>query len=311
MCLSACIRGIYGEEIENGCERRFEGHRLVHEPIRNASKLLLIVRLLFSARLFSLTRLSSGYLGWIFRRATPNFRGIFLLSLIGGLEIRWVDETYGCHDKYYWVMKEFPGDIVITADDDVLYPPTFVQQLVATHYKYRDSVISYRTHCIRKSADGYFAPYSNWVFEQLDFLDCPRFDLLPTGVGGVLYPPYWCDDDLFNLKVIQGSLKNADDLWLYIYGRMKGSSVVAVPSIAFPLFYIDDTQKDGLFRINLEQGGNDMALQLFFEEEPCLLERILDPIELEPEVPPDCSDEEGRRLPFLFVKIRRAIHRMH
>lgn len=236
---------------------------------------------------------------------------LLALSDWGGLEIRWVDETYGCHDKYYWVMKEFPGDIVITADDDVLYPPTFVQQLVATHYKYRDSVISYRTHCIRKSADGYFAPYSNWVFEQLDFLDCPRFDLLPTGVGGVLYPPYWSDDDLFNLKVIQGSLKNADDLWLYIYGRMKGSSVVAVPSGPFPLFYIDDTQKDGLFRINLEQGGNDMALQLFFEEEPCLLERILDPIELEPEVPPDCSDEEGRRLPFLFVKIRRAIHRMH
>lgn len=232
---------------------------------------------------------------WLSRSDFPNGAEDLPESLVDlesrGLKICWTDESYGCHDKYYWAMKRFSQDIIITADDDVLYPPTFIQGLIETHYAHSESVVAYRTHRIFKSSQSELAPYSDWGFEQTDYLDSPRVDLLPTGVGGVLYPPFWATDDLYNMDVIGGCLSRADDLWLYIHGRMIGSTVVSIGSGAFPLVYIDGTQEHGLYLDNLENGGNDEALKLFFSNNESLLDAILDSIDL---ISPDASvPDEG------------------
>jgi len=38
-----------------------------------------------------------------------------------GLEIKFVGDDIASHNKYYYTFKEYPNDIVITVDDDVIY----------------------------------------------------------------------------------------------------------------------------------------------------------------------------------------------
>lgn len=44
------------------------------------------------------------------------------------------------HGKYFYAMQEFPNDIIITVDDDIIYPPKLIESLMKTHEKYFQSL---------------------------------------------------------------------------------------------------------------------------------------------------------------------------
>lgn len=184
-----------------------------------------------------------------------------------GLEIKWCKQSLKPHNKYFWAIQENPDDIVITIDDDIVYPLALLQGLLEAHYRHPEAVIAHRTHLVVHDAEGRIAPYQDWLLEQTTVQGVPCSDLLATGVGGVLYPPRVFDRDVFDEQRVRDTSLMADDLWLLVHELRLGVPVVSTGSHP-GLTYVDGTQDDGLYLENLVRGRNNDILKTLFERYP-------------------------------------------
>lgn len=180
------------------------------------------------------------------------------------VEIRWVDDNLGPHKKYFWALQEFADDIVITADDDLIYRNTMISDLMSMHQKFPHAVIASRTHLMMFQDNGELKPYKHWIFEaphyypRLVGIASPR--LFATNGAGTLYPPHSMPAETFNKPAIMGLCPNADDLWLKVMQIKAGIPVVASTDDQL-LNYVPGTQgQAALTHENIDRGGNDVVL---------------------------------------------------
>ena len=174
----------------------------------------------------------------------------------GSLLIKWVDEDLKPHKKYFYALQEYPGDLIITIDDDLIYPPDMIESLCAMHYRHPDAVIASRAHLILLGSDGAPLPYQQWDLESDALIGQPSMRLLATGGAGTLYPAHLFSRFPFDGNALLTHAPHADDLWL------KGiEAALDIPVVLCrphrPLQYLPDTQDVGLFHDNLEEGAND------------------------------------------------------
>ncbi len=182
-----------------------------------------------------------------------------------GLDIQKRPGAMKPHKKYYYAIKEHPNDMVITIDDDIMYPENLIESLYKTHIAFPQCVVATRAHKMRFKADGSFMPYNSWYWAY-PVKNKPRMDLLATGVGGVLYPPYCMDPDLLNIDLIMKLSPIADDLWLKIMQVKKGTCVVVADlNVSRTRADIPGTQTWTLNADNVHQSRNDDYLQRLFK----------------------------------------------
>lgn len=176
-----------------------------------------------------------------------------------GLEIRFCDDLRS-YKKIYYTAQLYSDNTIITADDDTLYPEYWIEEMVKTSKKYPNCVVCYRAHEMISNGK-YFAPYKEWNGLSKD-IKGPELFLMPTGVGGVLYPPgYFCNVD-FDYEKIKCICPTADDLWLRVIGIKNKYAVVKVYTNSKEWFTIKDSQKKSLFSINTQgEELNDKALK--------------------------------------------------
>ncbi|MCL2064741.1 MAG: glycosyltransferase [Candidatus Cloacimonetes bacterium] len=173
-----------------------------------------------------------------------------------GLEIVITDNYIGPHTKYHYAMRQFPDDIVITVDDDVLYKNTLIADLKMSYKNFPNAVSAIRTHKMILRPDGNLDKYANWNLEHTQILN-PSLHLFATGVGGVLYPPRCMNDEVFNVKVLKKFCLYADDIWLKTMQLLSGTPTVYAGTFHYALETISNTQDCALYKYNLHGGGND------------------------------------------------------
>ncbi|MCD8150869.1 MAG: hypothetical protein LUE92_15180 [Clostridiales bacterium] len=177
----------------------------------------------------------------------------------GKLTIRWCDDLKP-HKKYFYVMQEYPDDIVVTIDDDILYPPDTLQKLYASYLAFPDAVSTIRAHVITLSEDGKILPYKNWLVEMDQFRYKPSLFLMATGCQGILYPPSLLPALTYDKLAIQETCLYADDLWLKTMELLN-----KVPTVCASKFqglrYVPGTQDTALYKENQNRGGNDAQLR--------------------------------------------------
>lgn len=197
-----------------------------------------------------------------------------LLELLDqGLEIHWYEKTLFSHDKYFWVMQQYPDCNVVTTDDDLYYQPNFLEKLFEGHKAFPDSIIANRTHKPLAEANE-LKPYAEWVLEQKEFINTPTMGLLATGVGGIFYPAGIFDKSLFDRERILEYCPTTDDLWLYIHEIKNDISIVSTIG-GFTHNYVSGTQEEGLFNENLKSGGNDASFGTLFSLYPEIKQKLL------------------------------------
>ena len=133
-----------------------------------------------------------------------------------GLEIELCDDEIRSHTKYYYAFKQYPDDIVITADDDLFYRSDFVENLLKNHEKHPDTIIA---NWAKRILPG------NNIYAQWPDAKEPELskNMLLLGVGGVLYPPHCMYKDLHDVEKIKNLALTADDVWLTAMALMKGT----------------------------------------------------------------------------------------
>lgn len=178
-----------------------------------------------------------------------------------GLDIRFCSGNLRSYKKASYANEYFNSHIIITADDDIIYPSNWLNGLVSEFKNNMNCVICYRGHDIIIN-NGVIESYSSFL-DQKKWSSTPSKLLIPTGCSGVLYPPGSLSElaSSQNSKLFMTLAPDADDLWYKCVALSNGfySKRVAPNNIHFPP--ILTSLGDGLFHKNVHGHENDIKLK--------------------------------------------------
>lgn len=175
-----------------------------------------------------------------------------------GLSIRFVEKRLRSHLKYYYAMKEYPNDIIITIDDDIMYPDNLIESLLACHHEHPKSICANYTIIISKDGNGNLLPFI--LFEENKIKNSESLNYLLMGVSGVLYPSGVLHKDLFDVNLITKLCPLADDLWLQTMALLQKTNVCQTSLLYRPLPVIIRNNTT-LTSINIGTNRNDEQIQ--------------------------------------------------
>lgn len=183
---------------------------------------------------------------------------IFALQDVG-LEIRGCPDTRS-FKKIISALDAFSDSFIVTADDDLYYHPTWLEELVRAYDGDDRTVLCHRAHRIRLDNHGLPSPYDTWEMEIRDHGRSPL--VFPTSGGGTLYPPRILPDETRDSSCFLRLCPTADDIWLYWMMRRNGGQARRVSHfrelIAWP-----GSQKTSLWSINIAE--NDRQIRAMVE----------------------------------------------
>ena len=162
----------------------------------------------------------------------------------GKLTIRWCGEDLLSHKKYFYAFREFPGDLVITIDDDVLYSPTMIEKLFRSYLINPRAVSAARAHKMILE-EGKLLPYADWLSEYSLHVLEPSMLLFAKSGAGTLFPVSLFNPKLLDSGAIRENCLYSDDIWLKMMQAEAGiPAVLAEPFSG--LNVIPGTQENAL-----------------------------------------------------------------
>jgi hypothetical protein len=176
-----------------------------------------------------------------------------------GLEIRGCRELRS-YKKLLPALAAFPDACHVTADDDLYYPPDWLERFVAAVDPDRPAVIAMRAHLARIGAGGRLQPYGSWQLATANLGDAEDGLLFPTGVAGILYPPGALAEEVHDEATFMHLCPRADDVWFFWMARRRGTEQTRVPG-GFDLVVWPSSQAVGLLNDNMFGGGNDRQIR--------------------------------------------------
>lgn len=180
-----------------------------------------------------------------------------------GLEIH-LTEDLGPHTKYYpYVNREKKLDLpLVTADDDVIYPREWLQELIAGYEGNPSAIHCFRAHRMRIT-NTRLLPYGSWTPcankhpSHLNFI---------TGVSGVIYPPDYLKYLRQHGNAFMQRCPTSDDIWLTVTAFRGGFKIAQLKDNSAGFTTIPKTQLKRLFDFNVMLGGNQIQLMRTFSE---------------------------------------------
>lgn len=195
------------------------------------------------------------------------FEGVTLPKSFKNLEKRGVEIRYvsylSPHSKYYYTMQDYPNDIIVTIDDDVIYKRTVINELLKSYQRHPNAVSCLRAHKMMFDRNFNLLPYNQWNYETIEE-NIPSMRIFSTGAGGVLYPPRSLYKDLFETKLIRELCFRTDDVWLKAMEVMNKTPVVLASKNYRRLTLVKRSQKYALKRTNTHKAENDVSIKNVF-----------------------------------------------
>ncbi|WP_158657034.1 glycosyltransferase, partial [Helicobacter aurati] len=192
-----------------------------------------------------------------------------------GLEIVWCSGNLKPYKKIIHALEAYKDCAIVIADDDALYPRDWLEKLV---FAYRENPRSIHCHLAsRLSLDshGSLIPYTQWssVIHTDSLQDSTSFLYLANGLGGVLYPPNSLYQDVLDSNLFTRLCPLGDDIWLWAMALLQGTKIHVVAN-NYHQFFITDwaTQDTALWRVNCDEGYNDVQLNNILTYYPQLLQ---------------------------------------
>ncbi len=209
---------------------------------------------------------------WLSEEPFPQKEGDLPESLLllkkCGLVIDWCDNLKS-YKKLIPSLQKYPNDIIVTADDDIIYWPSWLKVLYKEHLRHPTVVITHRCHKIILDQHGDPLPYLQWKLSN----NCsiPSYSNFLLGGSGTLFTPNSLyKPDILNKSTFTNLAPTADDVWFWAMTILNGTPIMTCPqrNTAFtenPCV----NQCDSLMVVN-HNGGNDRQLRNVLEHYPQL-----------------------------------------
>lgn len=206
---------------------------------------------------------------WLDKDNWNNQNLPFLLKRLikwGKLEVKFCEDTRS-YTKLIPSLEEYHDKCIITIDDDIYYSTKLVEKLYFRHKEFPNKICATHYFIPTFTSTGEICPYSLWLTDNMKqeiSKDDERI-LMPSGFGGVLYPPNCFDKDVFDKKVFQKLCPLADDLWFYLMAIKNQTLRTNVPNSNIKFYDIDLFRqlvtKDRLHDVNVNKNQNDIQLK--------------------------------------------------
>ncbi|MGB3409522.1 MAG: glycosyltransferase [Jannaschia sp.] len=146
--------------------------------------------------------------------------------------------------------------LVVTVDDDTIYPADWLQGLVTAYDTYR-CVIGYRGHRFHVNG-GTIMPYRSWMRTRIE--DNPSPLILPTGKDGILYNTAFFPVNVLNIADALLIAPTVDDLWFRWHLSMNRIAVNLI-NLDYGSGTFEEADYDSSLYLNFNRsGGNDVAV---------------------------------------------------
>jgi len=183
-----------------------------------------------------------------------------------GLEIRWTTDIRS-FKKLIPALQTFPDAVIVTADDDVYYPPTWLGGLYADYLRQPDKIHCNRGNRIQFNNETCLPePYNQWGLNFLNHEESGK-DVLMTGVGGVLYPPHSLFKDVCREDLFMTMARDADDIWFWAMAALQGTAIKVVKDNQNDFDPVFIVNAPSLWSHNV-QGNNDKVFDRLFSSYP-------------------------------------------
>lgn len=179
-----------------------------------------------------------------------------------GLTIRFCNEV-GPHKKLVYALDAFPNSLLVTADDDILYPDSWLAELYETYLHDPTALASHRAHAMRRDATGKLCAYDEWHYTAQGNVG-PSHALLPTNGAGTLFFPGALHEDVTDQALFQSLAPHADDIWFKVMAFLNDTPVRKVSAdsglwLGNHILF-GSGQLEGLTHLNVEAKMNDSQL---------------------------------------------------
>lgn len=177
-----------------------------------------------------------------------------------GLEIKW-SEDLKSYKKLVPTLKEFPNDIVVTADDDMYYPTDWLEGLYNAYLENPNNLYT-RRGCRIKIIDDKITVLRprSYNFEYNFPTDMNN---LLMGGAGTLYPPNSLHKDIFNVEQIKELIPTHDDIYFWIMAILNNKKIGVVGGFNYSFYYTEAASNNGLCTVNTAQGSGMTSEEAF------------------------------------------------
>jgi len=128
-----------------------------------------------------------------------------------GLEIRFVEDI-GEYNKIIYALKEYSNSIVVTAEDDIIYPKDWLKKLYHSYITNPQDIHLHRAMGV-KLYNNNLASIKDWsTFSKEEIAEFSNFIVSD---GGVLYPPNCFVKEVFREDIYKKNAPTNPDIWLW------------------------------------------------------------------------------------------------
>ncbi|OZE21669.1 hypothetical protein CH262_20360 [Rhodococcus sp. 05-2255-1e] len=178
-----------------------------------------------------------------------------------GVTFKQIEQNLKSYNKLLPTLTENQHSTIITADDDVLYPKHWLEQLVISHRRNPYAILGHRGTTILGSRND-LAPYASWPRADTS---TPSERIFLTGNGGILYPPSSLPSVTQDHNLIKALCPSADDIWFKAMQLLNGTLAMKISNTSGDFPVIRRAQSISLRAVNVEQGVNNQLFRNVFD----------------------------------------------
>lgn len=188
-----------------------------------------------------------------------------------GLEILWC-ENLRSYKKLIPALKLYRNKVIITIDDDIIYPKNWLKALLTSYLKMPNCVHCHRAHRIQFDKNNSILPYNSWQ-RNIEKTDASFFNFF-TGCGGVLYPPNILSKNVFNELLFLNICNTGDDIWFWAMCILNKIRIKVVDNKMKHLLFVLNSQDESLWKTNVLKNVNDEMLGSVIRHFPEILDTL-------------------------------------
>lgn len=192
-----------------------------------------------------------------------------------GLEIKWCEDLYGHKKYFYCILDQKPDEVIITFDDDIIYPVDAIKRLIKKHEEYPNCLVCERAQAIDYEKDGSLKNPGRWKTISDIGYKKPSYSLNPSPGGGCLIPYRGFALDAQNKNKIRKLAYKNDDLWYMFMAAENKTRTIKTQKYHKPYTLIKGSQTVQMATENVVGNKNKVVMQKLIEEYPEAYHRIL------------------------------------
>jgi len=152
-----------------------------------------------------------------------------------GVEFYFRPDDLKPHKKYYYVMKENPGAIIILADDDLYFENEAIEKLYNSYLKFPYAISALAAAKLAFDKHNRVLNSHKWamILLRAEYIAKPSMRLYASSGHGTLYPPGCLHPEVFNTEIFKKLCLYDDELWLKIMSVLQGTPVVLADNNRF------------------------------------------------------------------------------